>query len=194
MRTGHRKMNRINFIIKSLSSPVKMPKILIISLFLLSSIAVYSQTEKRFVYNHLYSANLVTPLFDKSKPEGTEGIAVWTNDKYIHDLFNKTIDKVISNEKRDSLHLGTAIMIAFNLKGEVINCKFMIDSKDTTVISEDDLYNLYTIFKKIKINMYRVKIGLDPSKESKTAEYAVISGSLISKKGRDRMIKELENR
>jgi hypothetical protein len=170
-----------------------MHKILIITIFLSLSFELQSQTIKRFDYRQMGSSHLATPIFDNKKPDGKEGRPTWSDDKYITDLFNNVIGKVLSKEKRDSLHLGTTIVFIFNTIGDVINCKFFVSYKDTTLINETDLYNLYSGLRKIKIDMSKVMIVPDYNTEWKYGDYATIYVSMISKESRDKLNKKNED-
>jgi hypothetical protein len=148
-----------------------------------------SQGVEMFTYIHLEAGDMVVPKFDNSRAEGIEGIAVWTEDKYVHKLINSVLSHVLSRTKRESLHLESAVMIAFNRQGEVINCKFFLERNDRKILTEDELYRIYMKLKKVEINPYKVRINPDPKTGNKLPDFAVISGSLINKAGREKMDK-----
>jgi hypothetical protein len=171
-----------------------MHRILIIITFILFPIELFSQTGKRFEYINMGSSYLVTPIFDQTKPDGKQGRPIWTDDLYINKLFTNPIDEVLSKETRDSLHLSTTVLITFNSGGDILNCKFFISKKDSTLISEDDLFNLHDKYKKIKIDTSKIKIVPDYNTEWKEADYAVITAFLISKESREKFNREREER
>lgn len=140
-----------------------------------------------FEYTHLDEGDMAVPKFDKSKAEGIEGIAVWRKDKYVHKLINSVVSHVLSKQTRESLHLESAVLIAFDRHGTVINCKFFLDRNDRKILTEEELYKICMRFKKVIINPYQVRINPDPKTGNQLPEYAVISGSLISKAGRKKV-------
>jgi hypothetical protein len=171
-----------------------MPRILIIIAFLVCSFQVISQTKGRFAYTRLGSSYLATPVLNNAKPEGKEGRPIWEDVEYINDLFNIPLNEVLTKEKRDSLHLNSSFIIAFDLKGEVKYCRFLVSYKDSTLISENDLYNLFLRFKNIKVDMSRVNIVPDYNTEWKSADFGTIVGSFKSKESRDRFNKRSEEK
>ena len=168
-----------------------MKKIILISISCLISIVVNSQNGKKFDYEpSQFGSYLVSPVFDQTKGEGKLGQAFWSDNSYVTDLIYSIIKDVLSEEKLDSLHLGSGYIITFNSKGEILNCKFSIKYEDKNVISENDLYNLYIRFKKIKIDMSKVKIvSFFNHAEDKVLDYAEIFGSIIPLGNRDKFKK-----
>ena len=164
-------------------------------MLLLSSFELMSQTGKKMKYTLTrFSQYSVEPIKNQKKLEGKEGIPIWSDDKYMTDLINSAIDAVLSKEQRDSISLGTAYSIVFNLKGEVIRCRFIITLTDTSRITDDNFSNLYKSFKKVKFDMTKIKIEPNYEYGLKTADYARITGSMISKESRDRFNKRIEEK
>ena len=160
--------------------------------FLVISLGLNAQPDRRFDYSKSsFGSFIVKPLFDQSKPIGKEGRPTWTDQKYVDDLFYGPTDEVLSG-KRDSISIGTAWMIYFNLNGEITNCQFIINFKDTILITDDDLYKLYQKFKNIKIDMSKVKIVPDYNTNWTEADYGMIVGSMISKKAREKIIMKIK--
>jgi hypothetical protein len=151
-----------------------------------------AQNLEMFEYTKHETGYIAVPKFDKAKPSGIEGRAVWSEEKYIHDLFNRTVGSALSRKKREQLHLGSSVMIAFDIRGEVINCKFFLAFEDKGILTEEELYAVYMKFKKVRINPYKVRIENNPEAEPGVPGFAVISGPLVSKEGREKRIKETE--
>jgi hypothetical protein len=124
---------------------------------------------------------LVTPVFDQIKVEGKKGQASWSDHNYVNNLFSNIIKEVVSKEKLSSLHFGSVYVIDFNTEGEILYCKFLIKDTDKNVLSENDLYDLYTRFKQLKIDMSKVKILPGYNTEESIFNYTEIAGPLIPK-------------
>jgi hypothetical protein len=178
-----------------------MQRSLLIAALMIMSLDAYSQQSKRFEYTHIKnsfytsSTYLVSPIFDQSKLEGKEGNMIFLDQAYnMNILFNNAIDLSISKDKRDSVSPGTIARFAINNKGEVIYCQFFLKFKDTLLITDEDLYNLYIKIKKIKLDI--TKFRIDPNYEYglKYADYAIVMGGLITKESRDRLNKEIEEK
>jgi hypothetical protein len=172
-----------------------MHRILIITAFIIISLDLSGQQKKRFEYTRIgYSSYLVSPVFDQTKLEGNMGMAIFLDQSYMDDLFNNAINLTISKGKRDSVSLNTVVRFAINQKGVVFYCQFFLNFKDTLLIKDEDLFNLYHLLKKIKIDMTKVRIDPYYPSDLKYADYAIISGSLISKESRYKLNKEFEER
>ena len=171
-----------------------MMKILRIAplLFLLLPTVISAQKLEMFTYTQHDEGDIAVPKFDMEKATGNEGIAVWTEDKYVHKLFNSIAKSVLSKNKRESLHLSTAVMVAFSRTGEVINCKFLLNRDDRKILTEEEMYKIYMKLKRIRINPYKVRIEPDPKAGGVMPDYAIISGSLISPRGRKMIIGKSE--
>jgi hypothetical protein len=157
-----------------------MRRILIIPIFFLFTLEQCSQSEKRFSFEKMTSGSyLVTPTFNEPKAVGDLGKLYILDSKYIYDLFIDPIKKSIPKEKLDSLNNGSEARITFDIKGDVINCDFILNIKDRNVFSQDDLYNLYQGFRQVKINMSKVRLEPDVYIKSKSADYAFITVDLI---------------
>jgi hypothetical protein len=137
---------------------------------------------------------LAIPVSDPKQPSGKQGRAIWSNDKYMDSLFTNPIKNVFPKIKHDSLHINTFFLVGLDTKGDIIYCKFFVNYRDTALITEDDLYNLYLRFKKIKVDMTLVKIVPDANTDWKYADYAEIFGSLMSKEARYKFNKEYQDR
>ncbi|HVN58135.1 MAG TPA: hypothetical protein VMT63_07560 [Bacteroidales bacterium] len=149
---------------------------------------MFPQKLEMFNYTSHGDYDLAVPKFDLMKPEGTQGIAVWKEDTYIHKLFNSVVKSVLPKKKRDMLHLNTAVLLAFTRRGEVINCKFLLNTDDRNILTEEELYKIYIKLKRIRINPYKVRIDPDPVAGGTSPDYAIISGPLISRTGRERIM------
>jgi hypothetical protein len=172
-----------------------MPRILIITTLIIISLDLYGQQKKRFEYSPIgYSSFLVSPVFDQTKLEGNMGLPIFLDQIYIDDLFNNVINGTISKGKRDSVSLNNVYRIAINQKGDVFYCQFLLNSKDTSLITDEDLFNLYLKLKKIKIDMTKVRIEPNWERELKYADYGIIMGSLISIESRNKLNKEFEEK
>lgn len=161
-----------------------MKKILLIIVSCLVSIGVNSQNGKKFRYEkNQFGAYVVTPIFDQSKEVGMRGTAISSDPWYLSDLFESIAEKVIKKGKVDSLYTEPSFIITINSSGEIINCRFLINSRDLNVISDNDFYNLYLLFKQTKIDMSKVKlVSPNDSVQNKKIDYTIISGTLIPKK------------
>jgi hypothetical protein len=159
-----------------------MRRILIIPIFLLFALEQCSQPENKFSFEKMTSGSYhVTPTFKESKAVGDLGKLFILDSKYIYDLFIDPIKKAIPKEKLDSLNNGSVARITFDIKGDVINCDFILNTKDRNVFSQDDLYNLYQGFRQVKINMSKVRLEPDVDIKSNSADYAFITVDLIPK-------------
>lgn len=160
-----------------------MKTIVLITMASLLSIAVNSQIVQRFNYKLMPSGSTytVTPVFDQFKIDGKKGLASFSNDCYVNNLFSIIIKEVLPKEKLSLLHFGNTYIITFNSNGEILYSWFLIKDEDKNVISENDLYNLYIKFKQIKIDMSKVKIIPGDPTEEKLSNYAEIFGPLIPK-------------
>jgi hypothetical protein len=157
-----------------------MRLILIIPIFLLFALEQCSQPENKFSFEKMTSGSYhVTPTFKESKAVGDLGKLFILDSKYIYDLFIDPIKKTIPKEKLDSLNNGSVARITFDIKGDVINCDFILNTKDRNVFSQDDIYNLYQGFKQVKINMSKVRLEPDANIKSNSADYAFITVDLI---------------
>jgi hypothetical protein len=161
---------------------------IILLLFHISSISTYSQVEKRFEYKRLSNFSNVTPVFDQTKPEGTMGMPIGLREKYAVDLFTIPIKEILKN-KRDSLSFGTGIYIILDRNGNIINCSFMINHKDSSIISEDDLYNLYLKFKNLKVDTTKIKIYPFNGTNFKRGDYARIVIPFFSEERRTQIMR-----
>ena len=165
-----------------------MKRVIVTVIFLACLSQAFSQEAVKLRWSDANSLFLVTSYNDSVPAIGTEGIAYWKDEKYIHNFFNRQIDKVISATARDSLHPETSVLIAINQRGDILNCRFIIHPADTAYISGADLGKLYSGFMKLRIKMSRVTIYVRHEDRNKAADFAVISGQLISKSGRERVL------
>lgn len=158
-----------------------MKNLLITTLFFGVWFSLNAQNEKRFEFKPTqFGGMMITPTFDQSKGIGNQGFASWLDMNYSTELFDSILKNVFSDEKLKLLHVGSCFMVSFNTQGEVINCKFALEKRDTGVISEDELYNLYIKFKKTKIDMTKVKIdaGNNPT-TVKSFDFTEVVGSFV---------------
>ena len=66
----------------------------------------------------------------------------------------------------------------------MLNCRFMISAGDRDRISAEYLSGLYTAFMGTRIKMKGISIYVRHQDRNKAADFAVISGQLMSKKPR----------
>lgn len=132
-----------------------MKSIVLITFFCLILTSSFAQKGEKFKYQSEQFGNLiVTPTFDHSKGQGKHGEANYSDLAYVNNLVYGVIKEVFPKEKLFKIHLNSSYLIYFNSKGEIINCTFILNPNDTSIISEDDLYNLYTKFKNTKVDGY----------------------------------------
>ena len=160
-----------------------MKKILLFVAFCLVSIGVNSQNGKKFNYQkNQFGAIVVTPIFDQSKGAGKMGVASFSDPSYLSDLFDNITRQVMTKEKVDSLYSDASFVITISSNGDVINCRFSLHPKDMNVISDNDFYKLYELFKKTKIDTSKVEIEAPDSFPQNTKfDYTMILGTLIPK-------------
>jgi hypothetical protein len=165
-----------------------MKKISLIAVIFLVSIVVNSQNGKKFNYEkNQFGSYVVTPIFDQSKGVGKKGIASSSDPSYLSDVFDNITRQVMTEDKVDSLFTEASFIITISSTGDVINCRFSLNPKDIKVISDNDFYKLYILFKKIKIDTSKVKIvAPDAFPQDSKFDYAMISGTLIPKDLRNR--------
>ena len=117
-----------------------------------------AQDDKKLIYTLTESGiYVVTPNFDQVKSDIDPCPVQFTDDNLANQLFYNVIKEVFNNEQLNSIRLSNTFSIDFNSKGEVLYCRFFIDKHDKTLISEDNLYNLYVKLKKLKIDMSKVE-------------------------------------
>ena len=165
-----------------------MKKILLIAAICLMTMAGNSQNRKKFNYEkNQFGAYVVTPIFDQSKGVGKRGVATLSDPSYLSDVFDNITKQVMTNEKVDSLYTEASFIITIGSNGDIINCRFSLHPKDMNVISDNDFYNLYVLFKKTKIDTSKVKIGApDAFPQNSKYDYTMIGGTLIPKDLRKR--------
>jgi hypothetical protein len=158
-----------------------MKKILFISIGYLLFLTANAQSGKRFDFKPTkFGTYQVTSVSDQVKGEGNRGQAFWLDDSYASGLFYDIIKEVLSKEKLQTMHLNSGYNITFNSNGEILKCIFLIDTMDMKIITEEDLNNLYLNFKKLKIDMTKVRIeALNYPSEVKVFDYTEVFGSLI---------------
>ncbi len=163
-----------------------MKRTLLIIVACLVSHGVNSQNGKKFNYEkNRFGMYAVTPIFDQSKGVGKKGVAYFSDPYYLKTLFDGIGKKILTKEKIDSLYSEVSVTITLSSEGEVLNCRFLMNGKDMDVISDDDFYNLYLLFKQTKIDMSKVMIGSpDSSTQNSEFDYGIISGTLIPKEFR----------
>ena len=88
-----------------------MKRVIVTVIFLACLSQAFSQEAVKLRWSDANSLFLVTSYNDSVPAIGTEGIAYWKDEKYIHNFFNRQIDKVISATARDSLHPETSVLI-----------------------------------------------------------------------------------
>lgn len=158
-----------------------MKKILSIGMIMLLSMTVNAQLNRKFNYELARSGSyFVTPVFDQTKGIGNRGQATWTDENYANNLFYNVVKEVLPEEKILKLHLKSTFIIVFNSDGEILNSRFLIDSLDLKILTEEDLLSIVRKFKKLKIDMTKVRInsGSDIS-DKKVFDYTEILGPII---------------
>jgi len=70
-------------------------------------------------------------------------------------------------------------------KGEVLNSRFVVDLKDKEVITEDELFKIYTSFRNLRFDRDKIKI-IDPYNHNNSCslDYATLLGSMVPAKYR----------
>jgi hypothetical protein len=147
------------------------------------TIGANSQNGKKFKYEKSqFSSYIVTPIFDQTKGSGKRGVASCSDPSYLSDVFDKITRQVMTKGKVDSLFANASFSITLSSNGDVLNCIFFLNGKDLNVISDNDFYKLYVLFKKAKIDTTKVKIGApDSSTQNTKFDYTMIMGTLIPK-------------
>jgi hypothetical protein len=168
-----------------------MKKVSLIIAICLVSIGVNSQTGKKFNYEmNRFGTFNVTPIFDQSKGVGKIGLAFFTDRTYLSNLFDSIAKQVMTKEKVDSLYTEASFIITVGSNGDIINCRFSLHPRDLNVISDNDFYNLYVLFKKTKIDTSKVKIvAPDGFPQNSKYDYTIIGGTLIPIYSRHRFIR-----
>lgn len=158
-----------------------MKNIISTGIFCLLLITSYAQSGKKFEYQTIeFGSILITPTFDQSKGQGKLGMADFLDKNYANNLIYDIIKGVLPKEKLLKIHLNSAYTVFFSKSGDVINCTFTLNPADIGLISEEDLLNLYTKFKKTKIDMNKIKIrGGNDAPSGETYDYSILVGSLV---------------
>ena len=140
-----------------------MKTIYLFFLAFLLNLTTNAQEFKRFDCELISSSGnySVTPNFDTTELKGNRGIYYFNDKDYGRNLFQNIVKEVFSPQILKTLPFGLLLLINFNLKGETVNCRFIIRSKDINLITDDDLYNLYIRFKGIKLDMTKLKLYED---------------------------------
>ncbi|MBW6479888.1 MAG: hypothetical protein K0B37_10705 [Bacteroidales bacterium] len=169
-------------------------KIIIYISCIFISIEGSSQSQNKFSHTKsAFSSYSVKPIFENDKIEGHPGILIVIDKNYWEITFEQAIDRSISKLKRDSISIGTGFTLHINTKGEISNIQFIINFRDTTLINESELFELYQRLKQIKIDMSKIRIEPDYSSNWENADYVLIGGSLISAESRARINKQRSN-
>lgn len=156
-------------------------KILIIIALVFSANSMIAQDNRKFDITKTEFGNYsVKPLFNDSKGQGNQGLPVWVDNVYFNNLFYSRISGVVPKDKLEKLHRSSQFIITFNLEGETINCWFIINSNDISIINEKELYAIYKGILEIKIDMSKIKIER-PIELTNNGPigYAIISMSLV---------------
>jgi hypothetical protein len=155
-----------------------MNKILLIIVLGMVSIGSYSQNVKKFIYaKNRFGAVIITPNFDQPGYTGKRGTASVDDPYYLRDLFDEKIKGIVTKAKVDSLHTHPTYLLVINSKGEILTCRFSVNSRDSNVFSDDDFFNLYTAIRNTKIDTSKFKI-IGPNEKSK-ADYSFVPGTLL---------------
>lgn len=158
-------------------------KRLFLLLFLLISQETFCQNSQKLIYEKTkYSSYLVTPVEEPQKFLGAPGIPIWSEKRYIQNIIQNIISSVIPEKVRDSLSLSTGYIFAVKNNGEISNWKLQLNFKDTSKITEKQIYSLYKKFKEIKIDMNKVRIEPDYSGGWKKADYTMLVGTIKTPK------------
>lgn len=164
-----------------------MKTVVIFAICIILSPVFNIQIERKLNLEQVGSGNyIVTPASNKTKVVGQGGPVIFKDEKIIYNQFSGIVNEVLSKAKQNSLQINTVYFITFNSKGEVLNCKFYINSKDLNILNEESLLKLYNRFMQVKIDMSNVKMG--------SYDYTETSISFASKEKRDLKNKEIEER
>jgi len=158
-----------------------MKKIILLTISIVFLNAVIAQDNKSFQYTKSeYGSYLVTPVSNSKKREGTRGFPEWRDDKYIAKLLYSTVRQVIPKEKFEKMQRSSMFFLTFNKKGEILNCTFVLQPEDISLVTEKELLDIYQGFLKKKINMRKVSIKrTEYTPIGKEVDYAEIGGSLV---------------
>lgn len=138
------------------------------------------QNNKRFKYQQLSTGNyLVTPVFKQKQPVGELGLASVLDQQYVTKLFSDLVLTSITKEKRDSLHLDSKAGITFDISGEILSCEFIINARDLTILTEDDLNRIYNNLRQTKLDLSKILIQPDKGINSNTGDYAYLTCELV---------------
>ncbi len=157
---------------------MSMRNISLIIVLSLVSIGIYSQNVKKFKYEkNRFGAIFVTPNFDEPGYKGKIGTATFDNPYYLRNLFDEKIKGIVTKAKVDSLYTQATFIMVINSNGEILSCRFSVNSRDINVFSDDDFFNLYSAIRKTKIDTTKFKIiGTD---QKSKADYSFVPGTLI---------------
>jgi hypothetical protein len=118
-------------------------------------------------------------MFKQKEPVGDLGLANVLDQEYATRLVSDLVLESITKEKRDSLHLDSKARITYDIFGEILSCEFIINAKDLTILTEDDLNRIYNNFRQTKVDLTKITIQPDKSIKSKTGDYAYLSCELV---------------
>lgn len=147
----------------------------------------YGQQGKKFEYQLTqFGSYSVSYKMDQYKAEGKHGQALIIDQNYLDNLIFDIIEGTLSKEKLEKIHLGTGFVLTFSAKGEVLNARFVVDVKDKEVITEDELFKIYTSFRNLRFDMDKIKI-IDPYNHNNSCsmDYATLLGSMVPAKYRE---------
>jgi hypothetical protein len=155
-----------------------MRNIFLVIVLSLVPIGIYSQNIKKFKYEkNKFGAIAVIPNFDQPVYNGKSGTATFDDPYYLRDLFDEKIKGIVTKAKVDSLHTPPTYILVINSNGEILNCRFSVNSRDVNVFSADDFINLYTAIRNTRIDTSKFKI-IGPDQKSK-ADYSFVPGTLL---------------
>jgi len=167
-----------------------MRNIILVTIYCSIILSANAQIEKRFDYKKTPSGvYLVTSTFDNFKNDPKSLLKYQSDPIYVNSLISDLVKEVLTIEKIGKIHFSTGWIITFNSKGDVLSCKFSVNEEDRKTISEEDLYGLYIRFKKVKLDMTKIKIDSanNPLDGIETG-YCEMGGTLIPKEYRDKLL------
>jgi hypothetical protein len=151
---------------------------IIILICIVASSGCYRQIG--FDYQKKFDGNyLATPTFKQKEPEGILGLPEIIDSRYKNDLFTGPVKTVLTKAKIDSLHQNTQASITYDIRGEILSCDFIIDSRDITILTEDILYKIYNEFIHTKVDLTKLSIKPDFNLKTNLCNYAYLSGGLV---------------
>jgi hypothetical protein len=169
-----------------------MKKVILNTLIFLVILKAGAQDLKRLDYKFTESGYCdVTSIKDSNKGEGNRGRIIWLDENYAKNVFYDIIKGVLPKDKLEKVNLGSFFRLYIKSNGDILNCSFSIDSNDLKILSEDDLFNLYNRFMKLKVDASKFRLETETYPADYTIfNYCEIFGSLLPVEYRGRWLKK----